>query len=75
MADKGHNSNRIRKNLQFRDILPVIPPRLNRTKDVPCDFFRYLDRNRIERMFNRLKRCHRIATRYDKTKKSFPRRP
>ncbi|MDX0409015.1 transposase, partial [Sinorhizobium medicae] len=27
--------------------------------------------NRIERMFNRLKQFRRIATRYDKTRKSF----
>ena len=28
---------------------------------------RYKDRNRIERMFNKLKQSRRIATRYDKT--------
>ncbi|WP_259650294.1 transposase [Gluconacetobacter diazotrophicus] len=55
----------------FRGILPVIPPRSNRTQDIPCDFRRYRDRNRIERMFNRLKQFRRIATRYDKTRKSF----
>jgi transposase len=36
-----------------------------------CDFRQYRDRNRIERMFNRLKQFRRIATRYDKTAKSF----
>nr|WP_268890836.1 transposase [Brucella tritici] len=36
-----------------------------------CDFQAYKDRNRIERMFNRLKQFRRIATRYDKTRKSF----
>ncbi|WP_416372251.1 transposase [Agrobacterium salinitolerans] len=36
-----------------------------------CDFKAYKDRNRIERMFNRLKQFRRIATRYDKTRKSF----
>ncbi|MCP1237723.1 transposase, partial [Gluconobacter kondonii] len=29
------------------------------------------DRNRIERMFNKLKQMRRIATRYDKTALSF----
>ncbi|WP_410001546.1 transposase [Rhizobium leguminosarum] len=36
-----------------------------------CDFKVYKDRNRIERMFNRLKQFRRIATRYDKTRTSF----
>ena len=31
----------------------------------------YKDRNRIERMFNKVKQFRRIATRYDKTKASF----
>jgi transposase len=35
------------------------------------DYRRYKDRNRIERMFNRLKQSRRIATRYDKTALSF----
>ncbi|WP_238322047.1 IS5 family transposase [Komagataeibacter europaeus] len=71
LADKGYDSDRIRENLLFRGILPVIPPRSNRTEDIPCDFRRYRDRNRIERMFNKLKQFRRIATRYDKTRKSF----
>jgi transposase len=52
-------------------ILPVIPPRKNRIAPPPCDFRAYKDRNRIERMFNRLKQFRRIATRYDKTRLSF----
>ncbi|WP_264816049.1 transposase, partial [Gluconobacter kondonii] len=35
------------------------------------DWRRYRDRNRIERMFNKLKQMRRIATRYDKTALSF----
>nr|WP_255520135.1 MULTISPECIES: IS5 family transposase [Gluconobacter] len=71
LADRGYDSDRIRENLLFRGILPVIPPRSKRTEDIPCDFRRYRDRNRIERMFNKLKQFRRIATRYDKTRKSF----
>uniref|UniRef100_UPI0035E44D70 transposase n=1 Tax=Mesorhizobium zhangyense TaxID=1776730 RepID=UPI0035E44D70 len=36
-----------------------------------CDYRAYKNRNRIERMFNRIKQFRRIATRYDKTKTSF----
>ena len=71
LADKGYDSDRIWENLLFRGILPVIPPCSDRTEDIPCDFYRYRDRNRIERMFNKLKQFRRIATRYDKTRKSF----
>jgi transposase len=43
----------------------------NRKEPIACDFKSYKDRNRIERMFNRLKQFRRVATRYDKTSKSF----
>ncbi|MFD2650091.1 transposase [Brucella rhizosphaerae] len=36
-----------------------------------CDFQAYKDRNRVERVFNRIKQFCRIATQYDKTRKSF----
>ena len=55
----------------MRGILPVIPPKANRKEPVPCDFRRYRDRNRIERMFNKLKKFRRIAMRYDKTAVSY----
>src|SRR6266481_152015 len=51
----------------FHGILPIIPPKITRREPAPCDFRRYRDRNRIERMFNRLKQFRRIATRYHKT--------
>src|ERR1700752_3206080 len=43
-----------------------IPPRSNRS--APICFSPYLcrSRNRVERFFNRIKQCRRVATRYDK---------
>jgi hypothetical protein len=60
--------------LLWRGILPIIPPKTNRREPPACDFRRYRDRNHVERLFNRLKQTHRIATRYDKTAASsrFP---
>ncbi|SFN01511.1 Transposase DDE domain-containing protein [Pleomorphomonas diazotrophica] len=55
----------------MQGILPVIPPRSNRVEPPSCNFRHYWDRNCIEWMFNRLKQFRRIATRYDKTAKSF----
>tara|TARA_B100000378_G_C17993690_1_gene394707 strand:- start:32 stop:424 length:393 start_codon:yes stop_codon:yes gene_type:complete len=71
LADKGYDGDFVRKELLIHGIRPVIPPKANRKNPPPCVFGAYRDRNRIERMFNRLKQFRRIATRYDKTRKSF----
>jgi transposase len=71
LADKGYDGDEVRTALLIRGILPVIPPKANRKVPVACDFRAYKDRNRIERLFNRLKQARRIATRYDKTARSF----
>lgn len=71
LADKGFDGDDVRSSLLMRAILPVIPPRANRLDPPSCDFAAYKDRNRIERMFNRLKQFRRIATRYDKTRLSY----
>lgn len=71
MADKGYDGDAVREGLLVHGILLVIPPRSNRSRPITCDDRQYKDRNRIERMFNRLKQFRRIATRYDKTASSF----
>ena len=71
LADKGYDSDALREELLIHGIRPVIPPRANRKDPPACDFRAYRDRNRIERLFNRLKQFRRVATRYDKTRKSF----
>jgi transposase len=71
LADKGYDSDDVRASLLLKGILPVIPPKANRKEAIACDFRVYKDRNRVERMFNKLKQFRRIATRYDKTAASF----
>ena len=71
LADKGYDGDAVRQSLLLVGISPVIPPKSNRREPIPCDFGAYKDRNRIERMFNKVKQFRRIATRYDKTKASF----
>lgn len=71
LADKGYDGDVVRQSLLLVGISPVIPPKSNRREPIPCDFRAYKDRNRIERMFNKVKQFRRIATRYDKTKRSF----
>ena len=70
-ADKGFDGDGVRSALLLKGISPVIPPRANRVNPPVCDFKAYKDRNRIERMFSKLKQFRRIATRYDKTKLSY----
>ncbi|WP_280136977.1 MULTISPECIES: IS5 family transposase [unclassified Rhizobium] len=71
LADKGYDADSIRQELLFHGTRPIIPPRAGRKNPPACDYHAYKDRNRIERMFNRIKQFRRIATRYDKTKTSF----
>jgi len=71
LADKGYDGDFLREELLIHGIRPVIQPKANRKNPPACDFRAYKDRNRIERMFSRLKKFRRVATRYDKTRKSF----
>lgn len=67
LADKGYEGDRLRESLLIRGILSIISPRSNCKVPEYPDYRRYKDRNRIERMFGKLKQQRRIATRYDKT--------
>lgn len=71
LSDKGYGGDRFRESLLIRGTLPIIPPRSNRKLPEHPDYRRYRDRNRIERMFGKLKKQRRIATRYDKTVPPF----
>ncbi len=71
LADKTCDGDALRQNLLMHGILPIIPPRSNLKEPEYPDYRRYRDRNRIERMFGKLKQQRRIATRYDKTALSF----
>lgn len=71
LGDKGYDGDEVRQELLLRGILPVIPPKASRKSPIQCDFRLYRERNRIERMFNKLKQFRRIATRYDKTAKAY----
>jgi len=55
LADKGYDGDGFRENLLMRGILPIIPPRSTRKAPEPPNYRRYRDRNRVERMFGKLK--------------------
>lgn len=50
--------------------VPAIPPKRG-DAPVRCPSFIYRHRNRIERMWGRLKEWRAVATRYEKTARSF----
>ena len=65
-GDKGYSSRTVRRYLRGRGIGAVIPRRANEPPQVTFDREAYRERNRVERLFNRLKQHRAIATRYDK---------
>lgn len=66
VADKGYASPPVRALLRRRGIGAVIPRKANERRAAHFDRAAYRERNRVERLFNRLKQCRRIATRYEK---------
>lgn len=71
LADRGYDADWFREALSERGTRPCIPGRASRKKVVRCDKRRYKRRNRIERMFGRLKDWRRVATRYDRCPRVF----
>ena len=65
-GDKGYSSRPVRRYLRRRGIGAVIPPRSTERANPRFDRAAYRERNRVERLFNRLKQFRAIATRYDK---------
>jgi len=71
VMDKGYDSNPIRDYLVQQDIVPVRPPKSNRTAPLAYDKEVYRLREKVERFFNHLKQFRRIATRYEKLSQTF----
>ncbi len=66
LADKAYDADWIRQQIDDQDAVANIPDRSNRTQSHDFSPTLYRQRNRVERFFNRLKHCRRIATRYEK---------
>ena len=70
-GDRAYDSNAIRQALAQANKEAVIPPRSNRTNSPDYDREKYKQRNRVERLFNRLKHFRAVATRNDKLAQMF----
>jgi transposase len=71
MADKAYDANALRDLLAQRGAEAVIPSTASRRAPILYDRDAYRQRNRIERMFCRLKDFRRVATRYDKLARNY----
>ena len=71
LADKAYDSDAIRSLVAARGGWANIPPRRNRRAPICFSPYLYRDRNLVERFFNRIKHCRRIATRYEKRAANF----
>ena len=66
LGDKAYDADWIRELIEAQDAAANIPDRSNRNEAHAFSPTLYRERNRVERFFNRLKQCRRIATRYEK---------
>jgi transposase len=66
LADRGYDADWIRTLVAQRGAWANIPPKRNRKNPICFSAHLYRGRNLVERFFNKIKQCRRVATRYDK---------
>ncbi len=71
LADRAYDANALRGMLAEQGAEAVIPSTTSRRAPIPYDVQAYRQRNRVERMFCRLKDFRRVATRYDKLARNY----
>ena len=64
--DRAYEGDRTRQLALDLGYVPVVPPKINRRDPWEYDQEVYRTRNRIERLFRRLKGYRRIFSRFDK---------
>jgi len=66
LADRGYDADWIRALASDQGAWANIPPKRNRNEAICFSPYLYRARNLVERFFNKIKQCRRIATRYDR---------
>jgi transposase len=66
LADRGYDADWIRAFVRVQRAWANIPPKRNRKEAICFSPYLYRARNLVERFFNKIKQCRRIATRYDR---------
>jgi transposase len=70
VADRGYTSHRFRERIWDLGARPAIPLQRHEAP-VACPPWIYHNRNIVERLWARLKEWRAVATRYEKTARSF----
>ncbi len=70
VADRGYSSHAFRQHIRDAGARLAIPSKRNEAI-VACPDWIYVNRNAVERLWARLKEWRAVATRYEKTAKSF----
>ena len=70
MADRGYTSHAFRQHIWDMGSRPAIPTQRHEAP-VACPEWIYHNRNKVERLWARLKEWRAVATRYEKTASSF----
>ena len=70
VADRGYSSHAFREHVWNLGARPAVPTRRDEAP-VACPEPVYNNRNRVERLWARLKEWRAVATRYEKTASSF----
>lgn len=71
LADKAYDADWLRRSIESAGAAPNIPSKVTRRWRACFSGVLYRERNRIERFFNKIKHCRRIATRYEKHASNF----
>lgn len=71
VGDKGYSSKKIRQYARQHGMRITIPRKENECRSGPFDRSLYRQRNRVERLVNRLKQFRRLATRYEKQAENY----
>ena len=66
LADRGYDADWIRALAARKGALASIPPQMQSHRADCFSPYLYRARNLVERFFNKIKHCRRVATRYDK---------
>ena len=66
VGDKGYSSGKVRRYLRRHGIGATIPKKRDERPQRVFDRALYRERNKVERLINRLKQYRRVATRYEK---------
>jgi len=66
LADRGYDADWIRELARQQGAWANIPPKRNHKEPICFSPYLYRTRNLVERFFNQIKQCRRVATRYDR---------